>query len=77
MTWKQLSQLLAFVSKFPTLLYYKMMGITPLVFSTLKGRNSNSSTKLRSFFEVTKFHKYVLQHKLSLIEIRGIKITHC
>ena len=30
MTWRQLSQLLAYVSKFPTLLYYKMKGITPL-----------------------------------------------
>lgn len=27
------SQLLAYMSKFPTLLYYKMMGITPLVFN--------------------------------------------
>lgn len=31
MTWRQLSQLLAYVSKFPTLLYYKMMSITPLI----------------------------------------------
>lgn len=30
MTWKPLSQLPAFMSKFPTLLNYKMMGITPL-----------------------------------------------
>lgn len=31
MTRRQLSQPLAFLSKFPTLLFYKMMGITPLV----------------------------------------------
>lgn len=35
MTWRQLSQLLAYMSKFPTLLYYKMMGITPLVKNVL------------------------------------------
>ena len=35
MTRRQLSQLLAFLSKFPTLLFYKMMGITPLVNNTM------------------------------------------
>lgn len=30
MSWRQLSQLLAYVSKSPMLLFYKMMGITPL-----------------------------------------------
>lgn len=55
MTWRQLSQLLAFLSKFPTLLFYKMMGITPLVFNTLKWRNSNSEQIYDLFFEQTKF----------------------
>ena len=59
MTWRQLSQLLAFVSKFPTLLYYKMMGITPLVFSTLKWRNSNPLQNYGLFLELTKFFRYV------------------
>ncbi len=42
MTWRQLSQLLAYVSKFPTLLYYKMMGITPLIINTVNRSDSNS-----------------------------------
>lgn len=46
MMWRLLDQLLAYMSKFPTLLYYKMMGITPLVNNVLKLEYSNSITKL-------------------------------
>ena len=46
---RQLSQLLAYMSKFPTLLYYKMMGITPLFFNIKKWINS-ISLQIYDFF---------------------------
>lgn len=51
MTWRQLNQLLAFVSKSPTLSYYKMKGITPLVFNTLKWRISKLVQNYELYFD--------------------------
>lgn len=44
---RQLSQLLAYLSKFPTLLQYKMMGITPLVFYVSRNRLSLSQSRCK------------------------------
>lgn len=59
MTWRQLSQLLAFVSKFPTLLYYKMKGITPLVFK-MKNWTFQFFANLRIVYEVANLKEYVI-----------------
>ena len=68
MTWRPLSQLLAYVSKFPTLLYYKMMGITPLVNYVMSW---NAPTALQNY---TKFER--CPNKIKIIREEGFVESH-
>lgn len=73
MTWRQLSQPLAYVSKFPTLLDYKMMGITPLgSILCFESAHANSSAKLQIKINPTNSQLALYASKRSHPELRGV-----
>lgn len=61
---RQLGQLLAYLSKFPTLLFYKMMGITPLIFYFADWIDTNLVAKLLIIFEISAILASKNQHFL-------------
>ena len=69
MTWRQLSQLLAFLSKFPTLHLLQDDGHNAFYFHTLKWRNSNSVQNYE-LFSNRQFFPYVC--RVPYVKVRAL-----